>query len=247
MAHLQPETQRPGEAAARPRAERAGVIGLVLAESYPLLLEGMLHAFGSEPGVRVVAACADGEEALRAVRRHHADVLVMDLDIAGDALHILKQLAGDRPPTRVVLLAGSLDEAVVLEAVRLGVKGIVLKSMARHLLVQCVRKVHAGGIWIEKVSMGRAVDQLLRHEAGYRDAAALLTPRELDVVRMATAGWPNKEIADKLDICEGTVKAHLHHVYEKLGVKGRLELTLYARDKGLFSPLFAGMPRKSRT
>jgi two-component system nitrate/nitrite response regulator NarL len=77
---------------------------------------------------------------------------------------------------------------------------------------------------------------LLRHEDGHRDAATTLSPRELDVLRIVTAGWSNKEIADKLGISEGTVKAHLHHVYEKLGVRGRLELTLYARDRGLLSP-----------
>lgn len=218
----------------------------MVAESYPLLLEGMLNAFGSEAGVRVLAACTDGDEALRAVRRHQADVFVMDLDISGNALKILKQLKADRVPTRVVLFAGSIDESAVLEAVRLGVKGIVLKSMPRHMLVRCVRKVHGGGTWIEKVSMGRAIEQLVRHEAGYRDAAALLTPRELDVVRLALTGWPNKDIADKLAICEGTIKSHLHHVYQKLGVRGRLELTLYARDKGLLPPLFAEAPRKSR-
>jgi DNA-binding NarL/FixJ family response regulator len=223
------------------------MIGLVLAESYPLLLEGMQHAFMSEAGIRVVAACSDGEEALRAVKRHQADVLVLDLDISGNAMELLRQLAGARLPVRVVLLAGRLEEAVMLEAMRLGVKGIILKNMTRHLLVQCVRKVHRGGIWVEKVSMGRAFDRFLRHEAEYRDAAALLTPREIDVVRMVTSGWPNKEIADKLAISEGTVKAHLHHVYDKIGVKGRLELAMYARDKGLFSPLFPGAPRRSHT
>ena len=135
----------------------------------------------------------------------------------------------------------------MLEAMRLGAKGIVLKTMSRHLLVQCIRKVHRGATWVEKVSMSRAVDQLLRHEAGYRDAAVLLSPRELEVVRMVASGRSNKEIAAKLSVCAGTIKVHLHHVYQKLGVKGRLELTLYARDKGLFSTLFPERPRKLST
>lgn len=246
MTQLSTETARRAESVSPPRPERAGTIGLVLAESYPLLLDGMRHTFGSERGIQVLAACAHGEEALQAVRRHRADVLVMDLGISGNALQILKQLAGDRLPTRVVLVAGSLDEAVMLEAVRLGARGIVLKNMAGRLLVQCVRTVHGGGTWVEKVSTGRAAGGLLRHEAGDRDVAALLTPRERDIVRMATAGWPNKDIGHKLAIREGTVKAHLHHVYEKLGIKGRIELVLYVRDKGLFPPSSAATPRKSR-
>ena len=223
---------------------RSDLISLVLAEGYPLLLEGMQAAFAVEVGFRVLAACADGDEALRAVTRHHPDVFVMDLEIAGDALRILRELAASRLPTRVVLHAGSLDETVMLEAMRLGVRGIMLKTMSRHLLVQCVRKVHRGGTWVEKVSMGRAVDQLLRHEAGYRDAAVLLSHRELEVIKMVAAGLSNKEIAGQLSVCDGTVKVHLHHVYRKLGVRGRLELALYAHDRGLFSPLFPGRPRR---
>ncbi len=209
----------------------------MLAESYPLLLEGMKFVLESEPGFRVLAACSDGMEALRAVRRHHPNVLIIDLETAGDSLEILRELSGERLSTRVVLFAARLDETVMLEGMRLGASGIVLKSMASHQLVRCVRKVHRGGTWFEKVSMGRVIDRLLRHEVSVHDVSALLSRRELEVVRMVTSCGSNKEIADKLNISRGTVRVHLHHVYEKLGVRSRLELTLYARDKGLLSPL----------
>lgn len=215
----------------------------MLAESYPLLLEGMQLVFASEAGFRVLAACSDGMEALRAVRRHHPHVLIIDLEIAGDALEILRELDGDQLPTRVVLFAARLDETVMLEAMRLHARGVVLKSMARHELLRCVRKVHRGETWFEKVSMGHVVDRLLRHEVGLNDVSALLSRRELEVVRMVISGRSNREIANKLNISHGTVKVHLHHVYEKLNVRGRLELTLYARDKGLLSPL-QDRPRK---
>jgi DNA-binding NarL/FixJ family response regulator len=218
---------------------------LVLADAYPLLLEGLEQAFKSEPGFRVLACCADGDQAVAAVLRHHPNVLVLDLRITGkDAMTVLRELALQNISTRVVLLAEALGPDEILEATRLGVRGFLLKSMARHLLMQCVRKVHRGQTWLEKVSTSRAVDQLLRHEAGFREVAGLLTHRELDILRMAVAGCPNKEIASKLTISEGTVKVHLHHIYEKLGVKGRLELALYARDKNLF---FAASPDRSRT
>jgi DNA-binding NarL/FixJ family response regulator len=217
--------------------DRASPVGLVLAETYPILLEGMEHVFTLEPGFRVLATCTNGDEALRAVRLHHPDVLLLDLEIPGNAMRVLRELAVEPVKTRVVLLAARLDEHEMLEATRLGVKGILLKSMARHLLIHCVRKVHRGATWLEKTSMARAVDQLLRHEAGYRDAVARLSPRELEVVRMGAGGRSNREIANQLSIAEGTVKMHFHHIYEKLGFNSRLELTLYARDKGLFPPL----------
>jgi DNA-binding NarL/FixJ family response regulator len=105
--------------------------------------------------------------------------------------------------------------------------------MAPQMLVQCVRKVHAGEQWLERRSVGRALEKLLSREAGSREVAGVLTPREIEVVRMVASGSRNKEIADRLSISEGTVKIHLHHIYEKLHLNGRLELARYAQDKGL--------------
>src|SRR5207247_10405599 len=136
------------------------------------------HASTSVRGSRVRASCTTGAEALRAVRRHHPDVLVLDVEIPGNAMTILQELAADQLTTRVVLLAAHLSEHEMLEATRLGVKGILLKSMARHLLIHCVRKVHRGATWLEKGSTTRAVEQLLRNEAGYRDVVARLSRRE---------------------------------------------------------------------
>jgi DNA-binding NarL/FixJ family response regulator len=222
-----PETRQPHDA-----------IDLVLAESYPVLLEGMNRLFRAEPRFRVLACCSTGEEAIAAVRRHQPSVLVLDSRIAGrNAFDVLRQVATEPSPPRVILYAESLREDEMLEATRHGARGLILKSMTGQLLVQCVRKVHRGGTWIEKVSMGRIVDRLIRANAGDAEMAERLTMRELQVLRMVARGHSNKEIAEKLHVCEGTIKSHLHHVYEKLGVKGRLELALYARDRGMLSVL----------
>jgi len=141
--------------------------------------------------------------------------------------------AKSTPPTRVVLLTAALEEHEVLEAIRLGAQGVVLKEMASHLLVQCVRKVHAGGQWVERHSVSRALETMLRHQDGLRDVTGLLTPRELEIVRLAAQGFRNKRIAETLSISLGTVKLHLHHIFKKLPIDSRLALTLYARDKGL--------------
>ena len=110
---------------------------------------------------------------------------------------------------------------------------IVLKEIASHFLVQCVRKVHAGGRWFERHAAGCAIETLLRHQDGLRDMTGLLTPRELEIVRLVARGFGNKRIADTLSISEGTVKIHLYHIYKKLLLDGRLALTLCAREKGL--------------
>jgi DNA-binding NarL/FixJ family response regulator len=133
----------------------------------------------------------------------------------------------------VVLLTDSMAEDDLLEAMRRGVGGVVLKEMTAPLLIQCIRKVHAGDQWLERRSISRAMDKMLRREAGTREVTQLLTPRELEIVRLAASGLRNKAIADKLSICEGTVKMHLHRSYEKLQVDSRVALLRYAQAKGL--------------
>ena len=209
-------------------------ISVVLADDHPLVLDALENVFRLQEDIVVLARCADGVEALRAVREHRPDVLVLDIRMPGmDGLALIRELKKEKLPTRVVLLTAALDEEEVLAAIRLGVKGVVLKEMAPRLLVQCVRTVHAGGDWLEKQSVRLALDKLLRREAGTREVARILTPREIEIVRMVAGGLRNKEIAAKLHVNEGTVKLHLHHIYTKLGVNSRVALTLYAQDRGL--------------
>jgi DNA-binding NarL/FixJ family response regulator len=209
-------------------------IRLVIADDHPIVLDGLERLFQADRDFSVVARCTDGEEALRAAREQRPDVLILDIRMPRrDGMGVLREVRKAQLPTRVVLLTGEVDEDVVVEAIRLGARGIVLKEMAPSMLVQCVRKVHAGEQWIERRSFGRALEKMLRREAGAREAASALTPREIAITRMIGGGLRNKEIADKLSISEGTVKIHLHHIYEKLGLDGRVALSLYARDKGL--------------
>jgi DNA-binding NarL/FixJ family response regulator len=209
-------------------------IHLVLADDHPLILDGLENLFHLEKDFKVVARCLDGMETMQAVRKHRPDVLILDIRMPGkDGLEIAREMRKEKLPTRIVLLTAELDEDELLESLRLGVQGIVLKEMAPQLLVQCIRKVHAGEQWIEPRSARQALEKMLRREAGARDIATVLTPREIDLVRMVARGLRNKEIAGKLSISEGTVKVHLHNIYEKLKVEGRLALLRYAQEKGL--------------
>jgi two-component system nitrate/nitrite response regulator NarL len=209
-------------------------IRLVLADDHPLILDGLEALFRAAGDMEVVARCRDGEEALRAVREQTPDVLVLDLAMPRmSGLETLRTMRAEGLSARVVVLTAALDDEDVLETLRLGVRGVVLKEMAPDMLVKCVRRVQGGGTWLERVSAGRALERMTRREQGRGELADQLTPRELDVVRLVVSGLRNKEIADRLAIREGTVKIHLHRVYEKLGVDSRLALAAYARDKGL--------------
>jgi DNA-binding NarL/FixJ family response regulator len=210
----------------------AAIIRLVLADDHPIVLGGLAQLFETEPGFQVVAMAATGSEALAAVRKHRPDVLVLDLrmpDLGG--IDVLQQLQQERSTTRVVVLTASESDEVI-EAIRMGVQGVVLKDMAPALLVRCVRAVNTGDKWIEKVLATRALDQLLARRSAERDIA-VLTRRELEVARLIAQGFSNKSVAAKMLITEGTVKLHVHHVYEKLGVEGRMALAALLRGKGL--------------
>jgi DNA-binding NarL/FixJ family response regulator len=209
-------------------------IRIVLVDDHPIFLQGVERLFRLEPDLEVVARCIDGEEALRAVREHRPDVLLLDLRMPGmDGLAVLRELEREGTPTRVVVLTAALDEDDVLAAIELGVRGVVLKEMAPRLLVQAVRKVHAGERWLETRSAALALEKLVRKQAGARAAAEMLTQRETEIVRMVASGLTNKEIASRLKITEGTVKVHVHSVYQKLRVGNRVALMRWAEGHGL--------------
>jgi len=210
------------------------MIDLVLADDHPLVLAGMENMFRRERDCRVLASCADGIEALRAIRHHKPSVAVLDLRMPRmDGLGVLRELQNEASATRSVLLAGVLDDQQLVEAVRLGVRGVILKEMAVALVVQCVREVHAGRQWLEKRSVAQALEKFTRRQTGTRELEKILTAREFEVARAVAAGLRNKEIAAKLQIAEGTVKIHLHAIYEKLNLDGRMSLVLRLKEKAV--------------
>ena len=209
-------------------------IRLVLADDHRLVLSGLELFLRQEPDFEVLACCYDGFETLRVVRQLRPDVLILDLCMPGkDGLAVLREIHEAEIPTRVVLLTAAMDEDSLLEAMRLGVAGVVLKEMTVPLLIQCIRKVYDGDQWLERRLIGRVVGKMLRPEAGAREVAKILTPREIEIVQLVASGLRNKQIADKLAISEGTVKIHLHRSYEKLHVDSRVALLRYAQGKGL--------------
>lgn len=209
-------------------------IRAVIADDHPLVLDGLEQLFRVEPDITVVARCRDVDETLKAVRAQTPDVLVLDLLMpGGGGLELLRALNRVPSTTRIVLLTAVIDDDQLLEAIRLGVHGVVLKDMAPQLLVEAVREIHRGAQWLERGLGGRALRRLLTREQRASRSASLLSPREREIVRMVASGLRNRAIAEKLGIGEGTVKVHVHHIYEKLDVNGRIELVLYARENGL--------------
>lgn len=211
-------------------------VNLVLCDDHPIVLAGLDSLFKLEPDFQVLARCINGEEALAAVRQHNPDILVVDLHIpgpGGDGLEILRVLRNEKLTTKAVMLAAALEEDEIVEALRLGVRGVVLKELAPQLLVECIRKVYAGEQWIDKQLSNVALEALLRRETAGRARSSILSPRETEIVRMVAGGLGNRELAERLGVSEGTIKIHLHNIYKKLKVHSRLELVLHAQANKL--------------
>ena len=208
-------------------------IRVVLADDHPVVIEGLEQLFRLEPDITVVGCASNGVEALDVVRKSRPDVLVLDLRMPKlDGVAVVRELQQEELPTRIVVLTG-IDGDQIQEAIELGVSGVVLKDMAAELLVRAVRQVHAGGTWIERNDATKTVNRLLQRDVATREITAKLTPREIEVARMIAKGLPNKAVADRLRISEGTAKLHLHHVYAKLGLDGRMALARYLQSRGL--------------
>jgi DNA-binding NarL/FixJ family response regulator len=207
---------------------------IVIADDHPIIIEGLSQLFKRQSEFELVAAVSDGEKALEAVRLHKPDIIVLDVQMPKkDGLSVMREMIREGASTKVVLLTATLDDEGVLEAVDLGVWGLVLKESASTQLIDALRRVSMGLRAVDPTLVTSASSRSLSRREAKREIESLLSPRETDVVRMVAKGLRNKEIADKLSITEGTVKSYLHSIYEKLGVKGRVELTLLAQEKGL--------------
>ena len=205
-------------------------IRLVLIDDHPLVLNGLAQLLGSDPEFEVVAMCGTAAEGLRAVKTLHPDVLLLDLALPDQSgMTVLRSLDPAKPPA-VVVLTASQDEGELLDAARLGARGIVLKAMAPRALEACVRAVHRGAQQLV-VDDDRLAQRLAERRAAETELERVLTAREIEILRLVALRLDNQEVADKLGISVGTVKTHLHHMYAKLRVDGRQELLQFLREK----------------
>jgi len=204
-------------------------ISLVLVDDHPLVLHGLEQLLHSGSEFEVLATCGTAAEGIKAVESLRPDVVVLDLQLPdSDGLDVLRLL--DPRAVRVVVLTASVDEDEWLDAARLGARAVVLKAMAPRILEDCIRTVHAGGyeLRVGDVDLSK---RLTDRRAAESELSTLLTPREMEIVRLVASGLDNQQIAARLSISVGTAKIHLHHVYDKLQLGGRRDLQLYLRNK----------------
>jgi len=212
------------------------VIRVFLVEDQTLVREGIRSLLALDPEIAVTGEAADGAAAVDAIPSSGADVVLLDMRLPRmSGLEVLRALAaaGALPPT--IILTTFDDDELLLEGLRAGAKGYLLKDVSLAELVRAIRDVAAGGTAVHPIASERIVRGL---EAGPDPAfprlepADPLTERELEVLRLMTGGYSNREIANALRVAEGTVKNHVSSILSKLGVRDRTRAVLQAVRAG---------------
>jgi DNA-binding NarL/FixJ family response regulator len=206
--------------------------GLVLGGRHPLTLFGLSQVLGREEGFTVLAVATTHEAILEEVRRHRPRVVILDLD-QNATFKLLRRLQRHDVSTRIVVLTSASEYNEMADALLMGAHAVVKKEVSADAVVACIRRVCDSMQRLDDGTVHRFVGGLFNAGTKLRSARRQLTPRETEIARMAALGVSTREIADRLAVKRGTVKIHLHSIYGKLSVGGRLGLVLFARHHGL--------------
>ncbi|HWT25134.1 MAG TPA: response regulator transcription factor [Solirubrobacteraceae bacterium] len=211
------------------------MIRVLIADDHAVVRQGLRTFLALQDDIEVVADVADGEEAVRAVREHAPDVVLMDLVMPRmDGVEAIRRIAAERAAPRVIALTSFLDDDKVLPAVRAGAAGYLLKDVGPPDLVRAIRTVHGGEALLHPAVAARVLEELAEPAAPPQEPAApRLTPREREVLALLGRGFSNKRIALELGIAEKTAKIHVSRILHKLGVADRTQAALHAVREGL--------------
>jgi DNA-binding NarL/FixJ family response regulator len=212
------------------------MIRVLIVEDQMLVCEGLEMLLNVVQDIRVEGLAADGVEALHAFEKLKPDVVLLDVRMPKmSGIEVLREMKARALTTPVILLTTFDDDAALLEGIRLGAKGYLLKDVSMAKLTEAIRIVAAGKSMISPAVTERLlhgfVDAPLPQDNGYESEA--LTGREVEIVRLMTGGYSNREIAGALFLSEGTVKNHVSNILSKLGVRDRTRAVLKAIEKGI--------------
>jgi two-component system, NarL family, nitrate/nitrite response regulator NarL len=212
--------------------ENAPPIRIVLADRQLIFRDGMKSLIEAQPDFAVVGEAGTGTQALRLVRDLQPDVLVLDVGIAGEALELLKKLAAMPQPVRTIALTSTADREMLMTALQHGARGVIARDSTTAMLFKSIRTAVTDQYWIGRGDVAFIIDRMRllaqQWESEQHAKRFKLTRREMDIVTAVAAGESNKGIAQRLSLSEDTVKHHVSHVFDKLGVYSRLELAVFA-------------------
>jgi len=211
------------------------MIKIVLVDDHPIVRQGLRTLLEKEPGFQIMGEAGEGIEASQLVERLQPDVLVLDLMIPGlSGLEVTRQVSRRSPQTRIVILSNYDNEAYVLEALRNGATGYIVKNTGADELVQAIKEVAAGRRYLSPPLTERAIEAYAQKaKAAPLDLHETLTTREREVLHLAAEGYTATEIGDRLSISSRTVESHRTNLMHKLGLRTQTELIRYALRRGI--------------
>ena len=224
---------------------------ILIADDHPLVREGMSSMLANEPDLQVVGQAKDGQEALKVCQEVRPDLVLMDVRMPKvDGLEATRRIKEESPQTSVLIVTTHACQEYLAEAIRVGAAGYVLKESTRGQLVDAVRRTLAGDSPMNEILAMRLLRRLVEHspDPGYTEPPpsgrssearsgpsplGLLSPRELDVLRLLAQGKTNQQIAKDLLVSVSTVKKHMRQIIPKLGVSDRTQAAVLALKLGL--------------
>jgi two-component system NarL family response regulator len=215
----------PSDTAMSGEPKGATVARVLVVDDHALLRTGVANIIDHEADLQVVAEASNGAEAVEAFRTFRPDVTMMDLRMpVMEGVEAIRQIRAIDPQARVVVLTTYDADEDIARALEAGAKAYILKDIAAGALVACIHDVLAGKTYLAPAAAAKLAERVTQVQ---------LTPRELGTLRLMADGHSNKEIANALSISERTVKTHLGHLFEKLGVTSRTEAVRVATRRGL--------------
>jgi DNA-binding NarL/FixJ family response regulator len=198
---------------------------VLLVDDHALMRTGVANIINQESDLRVIAEASNGAEAIAAFEQFHPDVTLLDLRMpVMEGVEAVRQIRARDPRARVIVLTTYDTDDEISRALKAGAKAYVLKDISADLLIDCIRDVLAGKTYLAPSAAAKLAEGVTHVQ---------LTPREMAALRLMADGKANKEIATELSISERTVKTHLGHLFEKLGVTSRTEAIKVATRRGL--------------
>ena len=205
---------------------------IVIVDDHTLFREGLRTILETEEDIEVVADAESAEDIVELVWQTRPDVLLLDIRMPqGSGLDAVPAVLKISPNTHVLVLTACDEKEEHVRAFRLGAKGVILKDSARQTLMQAIRTVCRGEVWMDPRMSGSLAEELSHMGEGDPISTRQengLTERELEIVRLVASGYKNKEVGGTLAISERTVKTHLTNIFQKLGVRDRVGLVMYA-------------------
>ncbi|HWR09568.1 response regulator transcription factor [Sporomusa sp.] len=212
-------------------------IKLLIADDHALLRQGIKNVLSLEPDFLVIGEAADGDEAIKQVECLKPDILLLDVNMPRmNGLEVTRRLKAENKVVKVIILTIHDDENYVLEVIKAGAVGYLLKDIEPGMLVKAIRTVYEGQSFIYPTLARQLFGEISRQEDRRHETAAMLqrrkgerlTYREVEVLQLIGHGMSNQEIAQKLFLSEKTVKNHLTNIFRKVNVVDRTQAVLYA-------------------